>query len=239
MTQPEEPNLPELETAAKPVVVIETAIAASLALAVLSLFLFAWIAEDVSHHRTMNFDLAVRGRIHAYANPALTRAMFAVSFLGGDGLTIAAIVAEVIFLWRRWRRAALWLVTAVIGSVVLQVTLKLAFHRPRPVPFFGSLPHTYSFPSGHALSSFCFYGVLAGLLADRIRSPLLRILIWFSAAILVAAIGLSRIYLGVHYPSDVIAGYLTAALWVSSMVTLDRLRVRRKEKTASLTVEDP
>jgi len=238
MTQEDGSHLPELETAAKPTIVIETAITISLALAVLSLFLFAWIAEDVSHNRTMAFDLALRGEIHSLASPALTRLMFAISFVGGgDGLTLATALIEGIFLWRRWRRAALWLLTAVAGSIVLQVALKYAFHRPRPIAFFGPLPHTYSFPSGHALSSFCFYGVLAGLLADRTKSRRHRILIWICAALLVAAIGFSRIYLGVHYPSDVIAGYLTAALWVSTMVTVDRLRVRRKGK--ALTVKDP
>ncbi len=237
MTQADEDNLPALETVAKPTVVIETTIAISLALAVLSLFLFAWIAEDVVHDRTMKFDLAVRGRIHSHASPALTKIMVALSFIGGDGLAIAAVLAESLFLWFRWRRAALWLVTTIAGAVVLSGTLKYAFHRPRPVAFFGALPHTYSFPSGHALFSFCFYGVLAGLLVDRTRSRLLRVLIWLCAAVLVGAIGFSRIYLGVHYPSDVIAGYLTAALWVSSMMTIDRLRFRRKGKT--LTFDPP
>jgi undecaprenyl-diphosphatase len=226
-------DLPELETVAKPTAVIETAIAVSLAVAVLSLFLFAWVADDVSHDRTIKFDLAGRGQIHSWASPGLTRAMIALSFVGGDGLAIAAVVAVGIFLRFRWRRAALWLVTTIAGAIVLSVTLKYAYHRPRPAPFFGALPHTYSFPSGHALFSFCFYGVLAGLLAHRTRSPLLRILIWISAALLVAGIGFSRIYLGVHYPSDVIAGYLTAALWVSTMVTLDRLRTRRKAKSSN------
>ena len=93
---------------------------------------------------------------------------------------------------------------------------------------FTDLPRTYSFPSGHSLFSFCFYGVLAGLLTRRIASRIGRILIWTFAALLVAAIGLSRIYLGVHYPSDVIAGYLAASLWVSTLVALDRVRLQRK-----------
>jgi undecaprenyl-diphosphatase len=237
MTQADDDNLPALETVAKPTMVIQTASAISLTLAVLSLFLFAWIAEDVAHDRTMKLDLAVRGRIHAHASPALTKIMVALSFIGGDGLVIAAVFTEGLFLWFRWRRAALWLMTTIAGAIVLSVTLKYAFHRPRPVAFFGGLPHTYSFPSGHSLFSFCFYGVLAGLLAGRTASHLHRIVIWLSAAVVVGAIGFSRVYLGVHYPSDVIAGYLTAALWVSTMVTLDRLWIRRKEK--ALTFEEP
>jgi undecaprenyl-diphosphatase len=147
--------------------------------------------------------------------------------VGGDGLTIAAILAIVAFLYLRWRRATLWLAVTILGALVLDLTLKYAFHRARPTPFFVALPRTYSFPSGHALFSFCFYGVLAGLLMGRIRSRLARVLIWMAAAILVAAIGFSRIYLGVHYPSDVIAGYLAASLWVSTLLTLDHMRMRR------------
>jgi undecaprenyl-diphosphatase len=115
----------------------------------------------------------------------------------------------------------------VSGSVVLDTSLKLLFHRVRPEPFFGPLPHSYSFPSGHALSSFCFYGILAGLLDTRIRSLAVRISIWIVAALLVLAIGVSRIYLGVHYPTDVIAGYVAAAVWVSTLIYADRMRSAR------------
>jgi undecaprenyl-diphosphatase len=234
VTTEDESCLPELETAApKPAIILETAIVGSLAIALLSLFLFAWIAENVSHDRTATFDLAVRTWIHHYASPGLTRVMIAFSFLGGDGLALAAILSFAVFLHFHWRRATLWLVISILGAVVLDLGLKYAFHRARPTPFFVAVPRTYSFPSGHSLFSFCFYGVLAGLLAGRIRSRPLRILIWTLTTFLVAAIGVSRIYLGVYYPSDVIAGYLTAALWVSTLLTLDRMRVRRKARGPS------
>jgi len=233
MTGKEKENarLPEVETAPQSPPVLETVTLISLGVAVLSLFLFAWIAENVSHDRTEQFDQFVRMRIHEYASPGLTRAMIAISFVGGDGLTIAAVVSLLLFLHFRWKRATLWLVVNKLGALVLDLTLKYAFHRPRPAPFFVALPRTYSFPSGHALFSFCFYGMLAGLLMDRIKSRLEQILIWLAAAILVAAIGFSRVYLGVHYPSDVIAGYLTATLWVSTLIALDRMRSQKKKRS--------
>jgi undecaprenyl-diphosphatase len=224
----DESRLPELETAPKRNIILETAPLVSLSVAVLSLFLFAWIADGVAHDWTAGLDLAIRNQVHAYASPPVTSAMIFVSFLGGDGLTAAAILSVIAFLAFHWRRAALWMVVTILGAVVLDLTLKYAFHRPRPVPFFVPVPYTYSFPSGHSLFSFCFYGVLAGLLAGRMQSRLGRILVWTLAAVLVAAIGLSRIYLGVHYPSDVIAGYLAAALWVSTLLALDRVRIERK-----------
>lgn len=226
-------RLPELETVPQPVALLETIPFISLGVAVLSLFLFGWLAENVSRDRTASFDLAVRMRIHEHATPGLTRAMIAISFLGGDGLTVAAVVSLGVFLYFRWRRATMWLAITILGAVVLDLSLKYAFHRARPAPFFVDLPQTYSFPSGHALFSFCFYGVLAGLLMGRTKSRLAPVLIWLAAAILVAAIGLSRIYLGVHYPSDVIAGYLAATLWVSTLLALDHTRARRKSRDRS------
>lgn len=221
-------RLPELETTAKPTVLMETTTVLSLAAAVLALFLFAWIAESVADQHTQRFDDVVRTNIHRHASPTLTRVMIWTSFLGGDGLAIASIVSFGLFAYFRWRRAALWIAVTLAGATVLNLALKYAFHRTRPEPYFVPLPHSYSFPSGHALYSFCFYGVLAALVAGRIRAVYLRVAVWILAAVLILGIGLSRIYLGVHYPSDVVAGYLAAAIWVATLVVLDRVHVQRK-----------
>ena len=140
MTAAEDTRLPALETAPKPLSLLETVPFISLGVAVLSLFLFAWIAENVSHDRTAIFDHYVRMRIHEFASQGLTKAMIAISFVGGDGLTIAAILAVGLFLYFRWWRATLWLVVTILGALVLDLTLKYAFHRARPTPFFVALP---------------------------------------------------------------------------------------------------
>ncbi len=201
--------------------------AVSLVTALLAIFLFAWLAENVVEQHTAHFDSVVRAVVHGYASHPLTRIMFAVSFMGSGGLIASALIAFALFRYFQWRRAAIWLVLTLAGALALDLALKFAFHRPRPVPFFGPIPRTYSFPSGHSLFSFCFYGVLAGLLAGRVRSIQMRVGIWTVAALLVLAIGISRIYLGVHYPSDVIAGYLVGTIWTATMVVLDRLRQQR------------
>jgi undecaprenyl-diphosphatase len=200
----------------------------SLLIALLAVFLFVWLAENVVEQHTAKFDAQVRAAVHSCASPPLTSTMFAVSFMGSAGLILAAALAFAVFRYFRWRGAAIWLAVTLAGALMLDVALKFAFHRPRPVPFFGEVPSTYSFPSGHSLFSFCFYGVLAGLLADRARSTWLQILIWTAAAVLVLAIGISRIYLGVHYPSDVIAGFLAGTIWTATMVGVDRVRQRRR-----------
>lgn len=207
---------------------MESVVVVSLGVAVLSLFLLAWIAEKMASGATMNFDLGVRAWVHQLASPGMTRAMTVVSLLGYDILIVELVVALAIFLYLGWKHAAGWLGVSMAGALVLDLTLKYSFRRPRPQVFFGPEPHSYSFPSGHALCSFCFYAVLAGLIAARTRSMALRIAVGAAAAVLVAAIGLSRIYLGMHYPSDVIAGYLGAAIWVSTLLVLDRWRVHRR-----------
>ena len=221
-------RLPEPETPRQPIAVVEAAIIGSLTVAMMATFLFAWIADSVVDQHSRNFDIVVRTAIHHYASPAMTRVMFAITFMGNPGLALVAILAVGIFLYVRWYRATTWLLITLAGATILDLSLKLAFHRARPTPYFGALPRTYSFPSGHALYSLCFYGVLAGLLVHRTRSLVLRIVIWTVAALLVLAIGISRICLGVHYPTDVLGGYLTATIWVATMITVDRLRLKRK-----------
>jgi undecaprenyl-diphosphatase len=197
----------------------------SLVSSALFLILFAWLSEEVFEGELLRLDLAVRMKVHEFFSPALTNFMQYMTFLGSIGFLAALFV----FLMAGWlmkgmKRAAVWMSIAVGGSVILDVSLKLSFHRTRPVPFVGVAPLTYSFPSGHALSSFCFYGVLAGLICSRMKSGAIRIVIWSAAAALVFAIGLSRVYLGVHYPTDVIAGYIAAAAWVSTLLFAERAR---------------
>jgi len=112
----------------------------------------------------------------------------------------------------------------MVGMAALDITLKLAFHRPRPLAYFGPTPTTYSFPSGHAMGSVCFYGVLAAILAARASGRGAKWGIWMGAVLLIGLIGYSRIYLGVHYPSDVIAGYCAGAVWVGAVGFLSKIR---------------
>jgi membrane-associated phospholipid phosphatase len=229
------PQPEQLRTASEERAISLTLIS-TLLLAVLALVFFHWLADEVFAGDARAFDDAVRTAIHAHATPALTLAMRAITHLG-DPLTLLLVCTlGFLFFWRKgWRRGSAWLALTMAGAVVLDVTLKLAYQRARPVPFFGVAPHSYSFPSGHALGSFCFYATLAGLIAHRSRKPALRVMVGILAAVLIAAIGFSRLYLGVHYPTDVIAGYTAAAIWVSALISLDRFRRRRRRPDRSST----
>jgi undecaprenyl-diphosphatase len=226
------------EQAPKPVGLISAVLLASLAAAVCGLGLFTWLAEEMLEGATARFDSAVRVWVHGFASPSLTKVMRFITDMGSVGLFTVLAVAITIFVIKGWKRAAVWAALSVLGATILSVSLKYGFHRPRPVPFFGVAPHSYSFPSGHSLFSFCVYGTLAGLINARVRSLWLRIVVWTVAALLVMAIGFSRIYLGVHYPSDVLAGYLAALVWVSSLVIADRVHKTRKGLKVT-TVSDP
>ena len=212
------------EEAPKPTPLFEAAIIVSLAVAILCLFLFAWLGREMLEGDTRSLDEAVRSWVHRFASPGMTRTMNAISLLGYNVLIVEMVIAFVVFAKLRWRRAAVWLAVAMTGALLLDLALKYAYHRPRPTAFFGVAPASYSFPSGHALCSLCFYGVLAGLLSARIKSTAWRVAVWTAAAVLIVAIGLSRIYLGVHYPSDVLAGYLAATVWVGTVIVLDHVR---------------
>jgi undecaprenyl-diphosphatase len=198
--------------------------------AVTALFVFGWIAEEMLEGDTQKIDMFVRGSIHQHATPGLTRVMQAFSFLGSVG-TVSALCVLILgasLYFRRFHMAALLAIT-MLGMAVLDEALKMAFRRPRPVAFFGPTPNSYSFPSGHAFGSVCFYGVLAAILAARVRGTAAKWCIWTGAVLLMGIIGFSRIYLGVHYPSDVIAGFCAGAVWVAAIGFLDRF-IRERHK---------
>jgi undecaprenyl-diphosphatase len=195
---------------------LATPLLLSLACAVVSVVLFAWLAEEMLEGDTSQFDAAVRQFVHGHSSARLTAAMDFFSLLGSPLFVSIAAASACIVLWVTGRRSKAVLVafTAIGGSLLMWV-LKMSFHRQRPVPFFDThLPASYSFPSGHALLSFCLCGAGAALLAADQKKRWVRATIWTVASLLVMAIGYSRIYLGVHYPSDVLAGYLGALVWV-------------------------
>lgn len=231
-------GLNDPEHSDKPASLIAVILSLSLGITVLAIVLFSWIADEMREGDTMRFDDNVRSFVHSFSSPGTTKFMFAMSFMGAGGLAIMLIAAVILCVVKKWYRALGWLALTLAGAAVLSVTLKYGFHRARPDVFFGALPHSYSFPSGHSLFAFCFYGVMAGLINARVRSLWLRVTVFSIASLMVALIGLSRIYLGVHYPSDVIAGYLAGAIWVSTMITMDRIHKTRRGLKID-TVADP
>ena len=189
------------------------------------LFLFYHLAEEMKAGNTRQFDESALTLFNRFASPRLTFFMRIVTYLGSNEFLITVGTYVVIaFVLVRWKRAMVTFLITMAGAAVLNSTLKMLFGRERPEPFFGiPRPESYSFPSGHALFSFCFYGVVAAVITARIKQTGKRIAVWVGASILVILIGLSRVYLGVHYPSDVLAGYTAAFVWLMVVASADRI----------------
>jgi undecaprenyl-diphosphatase len=180
-----------------------------------SSLLFGAMAVAVVLGVTDNFDAATRAGFNRWASPNLTMLAEAASFIGSVTVlfTLAALVAAGLWMGGRPRAALLLLLVMFLAAIVNNV-VKLVFARMRPEAFFGIAPDTYSFASGHALFSACFFSVVAGLIAAHVESSWQRAGVWALACTIIAGIGLSRVYLGVHYLTDVIAGFALAALIV-------------------------
>jgi len=198
--------------------------------------LFFWIALSVSHSAILPVDSAVRGWVNSWASVPLTEAMKVVTDFGSGWFLwpFGALICLRLIREGRRREAALF-AAAAVGANLLEQAAKMLFHRARPEPFFGyEKPISYSFPSGHAFVSFCFYLVLAELLIEPEWVRQRRIAIWTLAILMVLSIGLSRIYLGVHYPTDVLGGYAGAFAWT----VVVRAAHRRWWRTGDRTPED-
>jgi undecaprenyl-diphosphatase len=200
--------------------------------------IFLWLADEVFEGDTKIFDENIRNAIHSISGPALTQFMLLASFVGSFYILFpASCVTAAAFAYVKWKRALVLFLFTMIGEQILEPVLKAFYHRARPEAFFDyPLPASYSFPSGHALAALCFFGILAWLIAARLENIPLRILIWLLAALTILSIGVSRVYLGVHYPSDVIAGYLSAFIWVLTIACGDFWFSRRKIRSNSKTL---
>jgi undecaprenyl-diphosphatase len=197
-----------------------------------ALAFFGWLADEVLEGETRHFDEVTRAAVHQLASPALTTIMRGLSFIGSTiSLTAGTILAVAWFVTRKLGREAKLFAITMIGAGLLNVTLKLAFKRERPVPFFNlTAPETYSFPSGHALTSACFFGALAAILTARIKSKRVRAITWIVCTAMFLLIGLSRIYLGVHHTTDVIAGFAAALIWILIIRFVEIQLARRRRR---------
>lgn len=203
-----------------------------LAAAIGALVFFGWLTDEVLEGDSRHFDEVTRAAVHQLASPAMTVIMRFLSFVGSTiVLTIGTIIVVVWFAMRKWGREAKLFTATMIGGGLLNVTLKLTFKRARPEPFFDlTPPETYSFPSGHSLASACFFGALAALLTARIKNRRTKLIVWIVCAAMFLSIGFSRIYLGVHHTTDVIAGFVAALIWILVVRFVEMELARRKRR---------
>lgn len=186
------------------------------------------VLETAAIRGLLSLDRSLLLAIHRLSNPLLDSLMIFITYLGSRYVVaILFLLAFVVFAYRRLWQSVLSLTVVTIGAGFIDLVMKAESARPRPL-FFRVIPATgFSFPSGHALLATVFYGMIAFILYTRARSKVSRILVVSSTAALVLLIGFSRLYLGVHWPSDVLGGYIVGLLWLFLSIRALHLVERR------------
>ena len=201
-------------------------IASSYGIGILMLAVFAVLAWETLFQDTMNFfdDNIVR-LIRYFANPVLDKIMIIMSDMGfGKSFVVIAMVTFLLLAYlKRWLEVYV-LAICLGGSSLLGILLKNLFHRTRPELLPMVQTTSFSFPSLHALMAVCFYGMVAFLIARAVTSRRGRLAVTIFAVVLITAIGISRIYLEAHYPTDVIAGYTIGSAWLVFCTSLLNLK---------------
>jgi len=190
-----------------------------------------WVTDQAAITR---LDVSVDAALHAHATPLGVTVAKAVSFMGAPGTMAALMAAGAVYLvMRREKLLAYGWLVAFIGGGALDWALKTAFHRQRP-SFPDPFVHVmgYSFPSGHSMGSVIGYGMSAYVIISAIHRPKADAVIGLAAGVLVLAIGFSRLYLGAHYPSDVLAGFAAGTLWLGANVSALEATVTRPAVSA-------
>jgi undecaprenyl-diphosphatase len=198
-------------------------------LATLAAFLLAWAFSTFPGDET-----ALRG-FQGVHRGWLTTAALAVTSLGGTKVAAVLMVWVVAAMYLRRRRVDSLIVLLSAIPMMAGFFLKEIVGRARPDYFLtGSDPSTQSFPSGHSLFAMVFGGLLIIFVGDLVHAPPVRRALQFGLALLILAVGASRVYLGVHWPSDVLGGYLFGAMALLVLVWLrNRLAGRQRQAAVS------
>lgn len=201
------------------------------------LHLFAEIAEEViSEDELVLFDQMLADALHVSVSQTQVQAFAFITLFGSQIVALIAVMGGLYYVIKRqWTRLVVWLV-AIAGGELLNLALKSLFSRPRPsfdISFATAV--NASFPSGHAMLSLITYGLLTYLAFQIIHNLRARILIAGIAILLVTAICLSRLVLGVHYISDVVAGMAVGGMWLSACIVALEFVRRRKPRTSPQT----
>ena len=192
------------------------------------MIIFIYAVRKIFIQEDLGFDDRIFSSIKPFINPGLTKVMNVITFLGKHNLLIPLnFILIGIFIYKKERWFATRIAALSLSSLLLMFALKLFFQRERPLlPVINDVSG-YSFPSGHALISVVFYGLFIHMAWHEVKIKWLRILLITTLGILILLIAFSRIYLRVHYASDVIAGLAAGFIWlVLSLRMIHRIEKR-------------
>jgi undecaprenyl-diphosphatase len=208
-----------------------------LILAAAGTWAFGEFAEKVVAGQTQSFDESVLRWMAAHHSKILDGAMLEITALGtGTVVLMIVAIASLFLVLTRHKYSAALLLAATAGGLVLNLVLKNFFNRPRPQVFaWGTNAVSSSFPSGHAMSAVIVYSTVAYLAARLHRSVWARVLVMSFAFLVIGLIAVSRLYLGVHYPSDVLAGLTIGLAWAAfCMATLEAIQRFSKQSAPEI-----
>lgn len=161
------------------------------------------------------FDTPVQAAIISLRSNWLTKFFLTITKLGdAKGVITVLLLAILILLFIKKRLETVVIMLSVIGGHLLIESLKLLFQRPRPTVTWLAFASGYSFPSGHSLITVSLYGLIALLLFKYLKPSCLKKILIILFLLVPVLVGISRIYLGVHYPTDVLAGWFSGFLWI-------------------------
>lgn len=197
---------------------------------------FGLLADEVVEGDTLNWDKSILLMLRVPGHPSepigpiwLQEAVRDITALGSFSLLTIIVLAVFVHLLLVGRSRTAWFIAvAVVSGTALSSVLKAVFDRPRPDLTGIARVFTASFPSGHATISAVVFLTLGALLAERASTARLRAYYLCVAATLAILVGLSRVYLGVHYPTDVLAGWLIGTAWALICVALARFMRERR-----------
>jgi undecaprenyl-diphosphatase len=211
------------------------------AVAIFLTWVFSEVAEKVRAGSTQPIDDAVLRWMAAHQSPGIQSAMLEITSLGTSAVVAMIVFIAGLFLWlNHHKHSAILLIAATLGGMVLDGLLKIGFNRPRPQIFqWGTQVVSSSFPSGHAMASTIVYGTVAYLAARLQQNVASRFLTMGLAALIIVLICSSRVYLGVHYPSDVLAGVIIGLAWAGfCMAVLEAAQLYAKRNAPQLLKDE-
>ncbi len=199
---------------------------------ILALIIFTVVAYRIFKLQSQQFDFYVFDQVSGLVNPRATRLIEFITFFGNHKFLIPAnLLLVVYFLFiKKHKWYSIKVPVVAIGGVSLMFLLKQLFNRPRPLIPLLEPVSGLSFPSGHAMMSMSFYGLLIFLTWESSYSRRWKWLIMIALLLLILAIGFSRIYLRLHYFSDVIAGFAAGIIWLTLSIWTVRLIERFSRK---------
>ncbi|SMQ75742.1 undecaprenyl-diphosphatase [Bacillus sp. OV166] len=199
---------------------LKTYLVIAFSISVVSIIGFSLISLLISDQKIIHFDRTVIDMVQGSETLVLTNVMKIFTFIGSAPFVIVLSLFLLFFLYKvlHHRFELILFAAAITGSAILNGILKQFFQRVRP-DFHRLIDiEGYSFPSGHAMNAFTVYGILSFLLWRHIPSRFGRGVLISVSMVMILAIGISRIYLGVHYPSDIIGGYFASGFWITTAI---------------------